>query len=167
MSAVIKASGEQFDVDAFLAGCTLPVWRVYRRGERRFPGSQTNKDQQTASGVHVIASGADFDEFPKQVAEATEFLRAQAKQLLRLRSFPGVQVVNIDFGVERRDVAIQCDYLTPELVGLAGSLGMGIGFSIYPGQWETSEAQPSGPANGGQPSSPDSSSTLPVAGPRR
>ncbi len=167
MSAVIKASGEQFDVDAFLAGCTLPVWTVYRRGERRFPGSQTNKDQLTASGVHVVASSADFDEFPKQVAEATEFLRAQAKELLRLRSFPGVQMVNIDFGVERRDVAIQCDYLSQELIGLAGSLGMGIAFSIFPGQWETSEAQQGGPANGGRPSSPDSSSTSPAAGPRR
>lgn len=167
MSAVIKASGEQFDVDAFLAGCTLPVWTVYRRGERRFPGSQSNKDKQTASGVHVVASGADFDEFPKQVTDATEFLRVQAEQLLRLRSFPGVQVVVIDFGVERRDVAIQCDYLTPELVGLAGSLGMGIALSIFPGQWETSEAQQGGPANGGRPSSPDSSSTLTVAGSRR
>jgi hypothetical protein len=142
MSAVIKASGEEFDVDAFLAGCTLPVCTFYRRGERRISGSQSKKDRQTASGVHVVASGADFDEFPKQVAEAAAFLRVHSKELLRLRSFPGVQMVNINFGVERRDAFVQSDHLTHELVGLAGSLGMGIVFSIYPGQWETSDAQP-------------------------
>ena len=41
-----------------------------------------------------------------------------------------------DFGVERRDVAIQCDYLTPELVRLAGLLGLGIEVSLY---WSSDE----------------------------
>jgi hypothetical protein len=34
-------------------------------------------------------------------------------------------------------VYIQCDSLSPELVTLAGSLGLGISLSIYPGPHES------------------------------
>ena len=77
-----------------------------------------------SSGVHVVASGADFDQFARQEAEATGFLRNHFEQLRRLRTFPGVESVTLDFGIERRNVYLQCDSLSPELIAVAGSLGV-------------------------------------------
>jgi hypothetical protein len=142
MSAVLRAYGADFDVDAFLAGCTLPVCAVKRRGEPALPASQPNGRRHERSGVHVSASDADFGEFPRQVAEAAAFLQTEAEQVRRLCEWPGIEDVTLDFGVERRDVAVQCDFLPPELVRLAGSLGLGIELSQYPPLQEAKDAEP-------------------------
>jgi hypothetical protein len=97
-----------------------------------FPASQPNGRRHEQSGIHVSASAADFDEFPKQVGETTAFLQREFEQLMRLCRFPGVTSVTLDFGIERRDVAVQCDYLPPDLMRLASSLGIGIELSQYP-----------------------------------
>lgn len=44
MSAVSRAYGDDFDVDAFLAGCTLPVCAVKRWGEPVFPADTSTED---------------------------------------------------------------------------------------------------------------------------
>jgi hypothetical protein len=132
MSAVLRAYGTDFEVEAFLAGCTLPLCAVKRRGEPLFPASQPDGERHEQSGVHVLASDAGFDEFPQQVAEAAEFLQAEFEQVRRLAGWPGIERVTLDFGIERRDVAVQCDELPAVLVRLAGSLGLGIELSHYP-----------------------------------
>lgn len=132
MSAVLRACGDAFDVDAFLAGCTLPVCAIHRKGEPVFPASQPDGRRHERSSVHVAASDADFDEFPRQTAEAAEFLQAEFEQVRRLVEWPGVEGVTLDFGVERRDVVVQCDVLPPKLVQVAGLLGLGIELSQYP-----------------------------------
>ncbi len=132
MSAVLRAYGVEFDVDAFLNGCTLPVCAVKRRGELHHPAGRPDGRRHDRSGVHVSVSDADFDAFPQQVAEAIAFLRAEAEQIRRLCEFPGVEDITLDFGITRRDVAAQFDYLPPELVRLAGSLGLGIELSQFP-----------------------------------
>ena len=45
---------------------------------------------------------------------------------------PGVEDMRLDFGIERRDVAVQCDYLPPDLIRVAALLGLGIELSQYP-----------------------------------
>jgi len=60
------------------------------------------------------------------------FLRKHQSELSRLASFPGVDDRHLDFGYHHRDAAVQCDYLPPELLALAGSLGIGIELSLYP-----------------------------------
>jgi hypothetical protein len=132
MSAVLRAYGADFDVDAFLAGCTLPVCAVKRRGEPVCPASRPDGRSHERSGVHVSMSNAGFGEFARQVAEATTLLQSEAEQVRRLCQFPGVEDVTLDFGISRRDVPVQCDYLTPELVRAAGSLGLAIELSQYP-----------------------------------
>src|SRR5687768_12921621 len=109
MPAVLRASGEDFDVDAFLVNCNLPVCAVKRRGEPVFPASQPNGRRHKRSGLHVTASEADFEEFQLQVKEAIEFLRANSDEVLRLCQFPGVEDVTLDFGIARRNVEMQCD----------------------------------------------------------
>jgi len=132
VSAVIRAYGKDFNVDAFVANCALPVCTVKRRGEPVFPASQPDGRRHEQSGVHVLASEADFTEFRAQVNEATAFLRENTAELRRLRTFAGVETATLDFGIERRDVAVQCDRLPAELLRLAGALDMDIELSQYP-----------------------------------
>ncbi len=134
MPAILRAYGPDLDVDAFLVGCPLPVCAVKRRGEPVLPASQPNGRRHEWSGVHLSASNADFGDFPRQVKEATEFLRANAAEIRRLCEFPGVEGVTLDFGIARRDVPLQCDHLQAELVRLAGSLGLAIELSQYPAE---------------------------------
>jgi hypothetical protein len=132
VSAVLRAYGDDFDVGAFLVGCTLPVCAVMRRGEPVNPATQPHGRRHQQSGVHVSASEADFHEFPRQAAPAAAFLGAEFEQVRRPCEWPGVEGVTLDFGVERRDVAVQCDVLPAELVRVAGQLGLAIEFSQYP-----------------------------------
>jgi hypothetical protein len=132
VSAVLRAYGSSFDVDAFLTGCTLPVCAVKRRGEPVFPASQSNGRRHDRSGVHISVSDADFDEPGEQIAESIVFLRTEAEQIRRLCEWPGVDGVTLDFGIARRDAAVQCDHFPAELVELAGSLGLSIELSQYP-----------------------------------
>ncbi len=140
MSAILRAAGRDFDVDAFLASSTLKPCKVHHRGEPRIPGSQTDPGARPneASGLNLVASEADFDEFEKQVADATEFLLAESEEIRRLVECPGVDGVTLDFGIERRDVAVQCDVLPAELVRVAGTLGLSIELTQYPPKDESS-----------------------------
>lgn len=132
MSAVLRAYGAEFDVDAFLIGCRLPICTVKRRGEAAYPVSKPDGPRHEWSGIHVVISDADFDKFPQQVQESIAFLRSQKEQLRRLCEFRGVTDVTLDFGLERRDVVVQCDHLPAELVALAGELRFGIELTQYP-----------------------------------
>jgi hypothetical protein len=148
MPAVLRAYGSHFDVDAYLADCPLPVCAVKRRGEPVFPASRPDGRRHTESGVHVLASGAGFDDFSVQVEEAIAFLRTYDGELRRLRGFPGIETVTLDFGIERRDGWLQCDRLPSELLQLAGTLGFDIELSQYPpGQADDDgHNSPSGPS---------------------
>jgi hypothetical protein len=46
--------------------------------------------------------------------------------------FPGVEHATLDFAVESKDVAIDSNYLPPDLLRCAGELGVGIELSVYP-----------------------------------
>lgn len=113
---MLKAYGDDIDVDAFLVGCCLPVCAVTRRGHPVFPASQPYGRCNERSGVHVSVSDADFDNFPQQVTDAIAFLTVESEQIRRLREFPGVEVITLDFGIERRGVIVQCEYLSPDVL---------------------------------------------------
>jgi hypothetical protein len=132
MAAVLRVTGQDFDVGEFLAGSTLTARGVFRRGEPRFPGSHTHLRRNEKSGMNVLASDAAFDEFTRQIAEATAFLLAEAEEIRRLVNFPGVEMVTLDFGIERRDVVVQSDHFPSDLIRVAGSLGLSIELSQYP-----------------------------------
>jgi hypothetical protein len=97
-----------------------------------FPASQPEGRRFDRSGAHVLVSDAAFDEFPRQVAESIAFLQTHFLAVQRMCEWPGVEDVTLDFGVARRDAAVQRDLLPKALVRLAGELGMSIGLSQYP-----------------------------------
>jgi hypothetical protein len=81
--------------------------------------------------VNIRVSDADFDDLAQQVQDVIGFLGRYADDVRRLVAFPGVEGVDLDFGIRRRDVAGQYDSFPPGLVSLAGSLGLGLTISHY------------------------------------
>ena len=127
MSCVLRAAGASFDVDAFCATTDLPVVAKHHVGDRRRTGAPVS----TGSGVNIRVSDAAFDDLAQQIQEAIVFLERYATEVRRLVAFEGVEGVELDFGVRRRNVAAQTDAFPARLVSLAGSAGVGITVSQY------------------------------------
>ena len=130
---VLRACGDDFDVDAFLSTSNLQPCAVYHRGE---PRSRLKLHSENGFNIAVTEHGKLKEDIP----EAISFLSAHEAELLRLRNFSGVKDVCLDFGYERRDVVVQYDYLPSELLVLVGKLGLGIELSLYPAMDNESEA---------------------------
>ena len=138
MSAVLRASGPDFDVDAFVADCSWNIAKVFHRSEALLPKTQLNGRKREESGLNVVISEAGFHQFAEQLQDAVEFLTGSAAEVRRLVTFPGVTDVVLDFGVAWRDVAAQSDQFPAELVRLAGASGIALELSHYP----VSEGEP-------------------------
>ena len=129
MGAYFRAIGDEFDVDAFLAGSVLDPDQVFHRGE---PGSIIRSKPCEATGFAIQISRG-FGRLQDHIEEVLSFLREHELELGRLSRYEGVTELSLDFGYERcPEAVIQCDYLPAELVALAGSLGVGIELSLYP-----------------------------------
>ena len=107
MAAVLRASGPDFDVDAFVADCDWDISKVYHRGEAVLPKTQPNGRKHTESGLNVVVSDAGFHGFREQIEDAIEFLKDSAFEVRKLAAFPGVTGVVLDFGIAWRDVVAQ------------------------------------------------------------
>jgi hypothetical protein len=136
MSCVLRIGGADLDADGLVAECGLSAYRISRKGE---PSRLRSRGPNVASTIHVEVSSADFEELEEQVRDAIAFLDEHEAALRRARSFPGVEYAVLDFGVDLRDVAINCKRFPAALLLRAGALGVDIEVSLYP--------QPSGPAN--------------------
>jgi hypothetical protein len=128
MSCVFRASGQSFEVDAFLRESALSAHPVFRRGSPRLPGSGS---LASTSGFNVAVSDAEFDNLREQIDDALAFVRRHEAEIRRLRSFPGVETVCLDFGVPWRDVVAQTDTFPPELLRVMGDLGIELTVSHY------------------------------------
>jgi hypothetical protein len=137
---VFHAHGVDFGVDGFLAGSSLRPYQVFRRGERR---SHRDGRPWECSGFKIDVS-AVRGQLAAQCNDAIKFLTSNKDELARLCAFPGVDNRRLDFGYDRRDVAVQCDYLPAELLLLAGSLNIGIELSLYPAAEDGCDADRSG-----------------------
>jgi hypothetical protein len=123
---VLRASGDHFDPESFLRDSTLQPCNIFLKGERRSESSVWG-----TCGIAVPTSGAEMDDFPKQVADSVQFLKSNRDELLRLKTFEGVNNLRLDFGVNRRKVSGQYQFFPPDLVTLAGQLGLGLEISTY------------------------------------
>jgi hypothetical protein len=127
----------QFDPSEFLQDSSFKERRIYLRGQLRFPKSQPNGPQYEVSGFTVAVSERSRDDLPGQIEEAIEFLSRNHSELERLGRSPGIEEVRLDFPyhlrVDGENILAQFDYLPPRLLLLAGTLGIGIELSLYPG----------------------------------
>jgi hypothetical protein len=128
MSSILRISGQSLDIDALLSENSLPFDRIWRKGEPRVLKGKLYSD----SGANFLASGADLDEFDRQVSEATEYLEQHAPVIAKMVEFPGVQNAVLDFGFSLYEGSVaQFSFLPPKLVRLAASAGIGLEISHY------------------------------------
>ncbi len=133
MACVLRVSGRDFDVDAYLSRGVLVPSAVYRRGEARFP-TLPRARKRPESGFNIVISKKEFSDFAGQVKDARAFLSRHRRAILALRRRKGVEGAVLDFGVERRpDAVVQVQAFPEELVRLAGLLGLALMLSYYPG----------------------------------
>jgi hypothetical protein len=124
--SVLIASGDYFEPQRFLGDSAFVPCNIFRKGERK-----AQNRSWTCSGFTVVVSEASGDDLGQQIQDAIEFLRTHKKEVVRLRRFEGLDGVDLDFGVNRKNGFLQSSYPPPELVTLAGALGVGIEISIY------------------------------------
>jgi hypothetical protein len=130
MSCVLRAIGVSFDVDAFLAKSPFRAQAVFHRGSPKMPGSPDGA-KWASSGFNVAVSDQGFDDLALQVRDAARFLNLHEDELRRLGGFPGVEEVCLDFGIRRRDVAMQTEVFPADLLWQAGALDIDLVVTHY------------------------------------
>jgi hypothetical protein len=132
---VLRVWGKHFDVDGQLTSSGLVPCKVFRAGEPRW-SSRPDGERHDVSGFTVEVSRGSRSGLAGQASDAVAFLKAHSDELTVLRTAPGVEDMRLDFPVDlridRETVMAQFDYFPPELVSLAGALGLGLELSIYP-----------------------------------
>lgn len=98
LGAVLRASGSKVNVRRFLAQTSWQPLSVYWKGQRRF---KTSRSLSLVNGFNVNVSDAEGLDLPKQIKDATRFLRADEAEFRRLRRLKLHAVM--DFAVEVPD----------------------------------------------------------------
>jgi hypothetical protein len=81
----------------------------------------------------LAVSRRDFEDFEGQILDAVEFLSSDhSRELLNALAALTEVERTLEFGIAWLDVTVQCDYLPPDLVALAGRHGIGIVVAHYP-----------------------------------
>ncbi len=125
MSCMLRVSGN-FDPDLFLIDSRWDAETIYRCGE-----AYVLRKVAENSGFTVVVSDATFDEIQEQIQDALQFLRAYGDELGRLKAVPQT-AASLDFGLARREKNLACFVsFPPELIELAGRLGLGVDVSLY------------------------------------
>lgn len=123
---VLRVYGDRFSPDQFLEGSKLSACAVWHKGASRSKRRSPDAD----SGFNIVVS--ELGDLSSQVNDAVQFLKANHGELVRLRQTSGVDGLVLDFGIARRDVAVQCDSFPPELVRSAAEFDLGLELSQYP-----------------------------------
>ena len=132
MPCVLRVAGAAFDVHRFLRDSPFAPVKVWKRGEERGPGGRRGSRTSQDSGFNLDVSAVAFEDSVTQIKEAIAFLATNRIELARLMSFSGVESATLDFGLQLKpDAPVQSDYVPPELLRLAGELGIGVQLSRY------------------------------------
>lgn len=132
---VLRAAGEFFDVDAFIAESPWRPAAVHRKGESARRHSQ---ELLQHSGFNVVVS--DREGIAAQTEDALAFLAQDAAEVERLVRILGIEGVALDFGTGFRDVVVQPESFSGALVraaGMVGMVGIGLEVTLYPLGTET------------------------------
>jgi hypothetical protein len=136
---VLRALGSHFNVDRFVEKTSLPVFRIYRRGEPLRPRPKSTGLKHAASGFSVAMSDAPWSKLASQIADAERFLFKHRREIARLSRVRGLESLALDFPIDlrigkklrRSIVAAQSDRFPASLVRAAGALRVGLEFTIY------------------------------------
>jgi len=130
MACYLRAFGSDFDVDAFVAASPVEWAEVWHRGENKAHPLPGKAKEHRTSGLQIEIG--DGDDFIGLLRDASEFIRTNRHELLRLASAPGMEAVGVDFGLTwDSDAAVRSVTLPPEFVALAGALRLAIEITYY------------------------------------
>ncbi len=116
----------------FLEGNDMPVYQSHDKGDISAIGKRLPHDDY---GFSCGVSDREWVDFAGQIEDAHKFLREYEESIRELRDTHDVDELRFDFPYSCRldaQIVVQCDYLPPELLRLAGELGVGIEMSLYP-----------------------------------
>jgi hypothetical protein len=82
--------------------------------------------------MNISVSIREFSDLRGQIDDAIRFLSNNDQELQRLRDFPGLEEMELDFPVEERDVAVQSDAFPAQMLSLLSGLRIGLVVSRYP-----------------------------------
>jgi hypothetical protein len=134
LGCYFTAGGRRFDVDSFLKRTTLDVDVVFYRGQ---PLKVPEGELQERSGLSVTINHTKvFGDLGPQIPKAMKFLRKHHAELRRLSRFAGVSDLRLVFPCCRPEGTYGVERFPAELLELAGSCGIGIELSFYPGWGE-------------------------------
>jgi hypothetical protein len=126
MSCVLRATGNDFQVESFLPSSSFFPCNVFLKGELRSKDSAWD-----SNGLTIEVSEAASNNLVQQIQDALDFLQVNKSELIRLRNYSGLEMMSLDFRVDRRDVFIQSNFFPSNLITLAGELELCIELSIY------------------------------------
>lgn len=126
VSCVLRAGGARFDVDAFLATSPWTPASVRRPNVARLGRSSPGKP-----GFTVLVSEAGLEDFKGQVDGAVAFIDRCGPEIVRLAAFPGVDGLDLDFGIKQRGLPAETDTFPAVLARRAGELGLDLTISRY------------------------------------
>ena len=131
MACLLRVRGILFDPGAFLKGAAVSPATIWQRGQPRLSTREDRKVHGDA-GFTLEISNADGYALSTQVQDATAFLERNSQELNRLKEFPGLEDIVIDFCVFRKRGIVAATYsLGSELITVAGKLGIQIDVSEY------------------------------------
>jgi hypothetical protein len=123
--SVLRAWGDNFDVDKFLKTSDIDPCLVYHTDDRRGMGTWGT------NGFNAPFSDAEFEDIETQINDAIAFLQRYKSELKRLVGFDSVESVCLDFALRQRDAFMFSDSLPAKLLALADNLGIDIVMSYY------------------------------------
>jgi hypothetical protein len=131
MSCRFSIIGKNFNPDAYLAIAKFRSCSIKHKGEPRMV-TKPEGHIMPHSVLSTLASKADFNEFDKQIKDVIRFIKRNREKLELIQSTKGVEYAGFDFSVDH-DCGKFCQslYLPPELIKLAGELGLHIEISVY------------------------------------
>ena len=130
MSCILRIIGNELNLNDLLK-VNLIADTTWEKGTPRLKTKPDGK-KHLHSGASYLASLADFDEFEQQISDSIKYLKQNNKLIQEIMSLPDVDEASLDFGINKRDVIVQCDFFPLELIKIAGELGLGIELSQYP-----------------------------------
>ncbi len=120
-------SGLNFDVDGFLKTTGLETVGIYHKGDMVIGPDQT-RIPRTDSGYMAIIDRDETRPLKYHINQTAKFLIQHESSLKKARSF-GADDLRLNFFYPNLEVHELSHYLPPELLLLAGVLGIGIEMS--------------------------------------
>ena len=134
MGCILRISGDKFDVDKFVDSTILKPYWVFQIGQPMNILKPKGK-KYNSSGLNILTSDADFDNFDKQLKDSIKYLKKHYKELTAITKDKTITEFVLDFGITSRistgKVFTQSDTFPSELLKLAGDLNMDICLSQH------------------------------------